>query len=101
MRRQHLEPLLKRNSLRLAIDDERRNPCSFVIAVDAGEYNIEIGQAGVRGPGLSSIENVVVAVAIRRGRDRAGVRASLGLRQRKRRQQTARPVSSQVAVPLA
>ncbi len=71
-----------REARRLGLHDEGRHP--RVLAVGHREDDVEVGDPRVRDPVLRAVEDPLVAIAVRPGAHRRGVRARLGLREAER-----------------
>jgi hypothetical protein len=74
MRRDHLDALRNRQSGRIGINHERRQPLGARAFAGAGEHDVEVRDAAVGDPGLAAVEpHVIVAVRPRRHRERRDV----------------------------
>jgi len=68
------------------LDDESADAAHVLIERRHGEHRVDVRHPGVGDEVLEAIEHIVIAFADRARAHSAGVRAGVGLRQRKRRQ---------------
>jgi hypothetical protein len=89
VRRDHIDALGDAEARRVCIDHEGRQALGARRLARAREHDVEASDAAVRDPRLLAVEDVMIAIAPRRGRQRGDIRPGLRLRQREGRDRLA------------